>query len=89
MFHFTHILREMLILEPLTLNLFFISLSGRDGAAAPPRRSVNGPHREAPAEAADPVAAFFDGQLLLPKEGGYASGSRNPAQTAESFHWFG
>jgi hypothetical protein len=38
-----------------------ISLSSRDGAGAPPRRSVKRLRREAPADAVDPVTALPTG----------------------------
>ncbi len=74
-------------LEPLTLNLFYIpERPGRRCYAAPAlsRRL----HREAPAKAADPVAAWLAGSCSYPRREGTHRIPANPAQTGEPFHWF-
>ena len=59
---------------------------GRRGCAAPAlsRRL----RREAPADAADPVAALSAGCCSYPRREGMRRIPANPAQTAESFQWF-
>ena len=58
------------------------SLSSRDGALAPPRRSVIKLRGEALADAVDPETARIGETLLLPKEGRVEPGSRIPGAAA-------
>ena len=60
------------------------SLSGRDGAVAPPRRSVLRLHREAPADATDPVVALSAG-FAPTQGGGFASDSRKPDACGKAY----
>ena len=53
-----------------------IFLSSRDGRVSPPRRSSQRLHREALANAADPVAALLASYCSYPRREGYVWVSR-------------